>query len=305
MKRLIFILVFVVFVSAARAQADKAFFYQSLAWSPDGKSLAVGAMSDYDEKTDDYRSSVFVMNADGSNLKKISGDAKHAFSPAWSPAGKRVFFGVDTEDGKESNIFSVRRDGSDLSQLTKNVGQNTVPSVSPDGKKIAFMSKRNGEKYQIYVMNTNGSDVRKLTTGGGVSFCNPIWSRDGKRIVYYTDKGDRRDQVWIMNSDGSNKTLLTKGTGHNIFPSFSPDGKRIIFARRDEKDAEKSYADASYLFVMNTDGSNLTRLSDINGFYARFSPDGKRLAFIAGKFPTNAIYIANADGSNVTKLTKQ
>jgi Tol biopolymer transport system component len=305
MKKLIFIFTITLSgVLTGFAQSDKAYFYQSLAWSPDGKNLSVTAMSDYDEKTDAYRTEIFVLGADGSSRQKISGAAKHAFSAVWSPDGRRIFFSADTEDGAGSNIFSVSKDGSGLIQLTKTVGHNTAPSVSPDGQKIAFMSTRDGEKYQLYVMNADGSNVKKLTTEPSVSFCNPVWSKDGRRIVYYSDKGDRKDQLWLMKADGTGQTRLTDGGGHNIFPSFSPDGKRIIFSRRADRDADRSYVDASYLFTINADGSKLTPLAEINSFFARFSPDGRKLAFVAGKFPANAIFIARADGSKITKLSK-
>jgi len=301
MKRILYI--FILFLSGVCSiPAQNAMFYQSLAWSPDGKVLSFTAMSDYDEKTDNYRTGIFTLKTNGESLQKISGAAVHAFSSAWSADGKRIFFSA--ENGQESNIFSGTKDGSDLIQLTKNAGQNTAVSVSPDGKRIAFMSTRDGKKYQIYVMNADGSDVKKLTNDASVSFCNPVWSENGKRLVYYSDKGDGKDQIWMMNADGANQTQLTNGSGHNIFPSFSPDGKRIIFSRRDETDAGKSYVDASYLFVMNTDGSKLKKLSEINSFFARFSPNGKKIAFVLGKFPANAIYIADADGSNIKKLTK-
>ena len=55
---------------------------------------------------------------------------------------------------------------------------------------------------------------------------------------------------------------------------------------------------------MNADGSGVTRLGNINSFFARFSPDGKKIAFIMGKFPNTGIYIADADGSNPVKITK-
>ncbi len=301
MKR--FLCIFItVLITGLSISAQNAIFYQSLAWSPDGKTLSFTAMNDYDEKTDNYRTDIFTIKTDSTNLQKISGAAIHAFSSAWSNDGKRIVFSAETD--KDSNIYTVKKDGSDLRQLTRNAGLNTAVSVSPDGKRIAFMSTRDGEKYQIYVMNEDGSNVKKLTSDSAVSFCNPMWSKDGKRIVYYSDKGDRKDQIWIMNADGSIQTRLTDGSGHNIFPSFSPDGKRIILSRRDEKDADKSYVDASYLFTMNADGSKLAPLSQINSFFARFSPDGKKIAFIMGNLPANAIYIAKSDGSNMTKLTK-
>lgn len=301
----IFICILLLILSVALsvfAQSNKAIFYQSLAWSPDGKYLSFTAMSDYDEKTDNYRTDVFISKIDGSKQQKISGNAKHAFSSTWTKDGKRITFSADAENGKDSDIFTVKKDGSELIQLTKNAGQNTAPSFSPDGRKIAFMSKLNSEKYQIFVMDLDGSNIKKLTNDSAISFCNPIWSANSQKIVYYSDKGDKKDQIWIMNADGSNQKLLTNNIGHNIFPSFSPDGKRIVFSRRDDKDADKSYVDTSFLFVINTDGSNLQSIGKISSFYARFSPDGKKIAFIFGKFPSNSIFIAKADGSNIQKI---
>ena len=301
MKKTVFIFALLI-ICSLRVFAQGAVFYQEVNWSLDGKYLSLTAMSDYDEKTDNYRTSIFIAKADGSDLQKISGNVKHAFSSSWSKDGKRIAFSAEAENGKGLNIFTVKKDGTNLVQLTKNAGQNTAPSYSPDDKKIAFMSARNGEKYQIFVMNADGLNVEKLTKDSAGLFCNPVWSKDGKKIVYYSDKGDKKDQIWIMNADGSNQIRLTNGSGHNIFPSFSPDGKRIIFSRRNHSDAEKSYVDASYLFVMNADGSNLVPLSEINSFFARFSPDGKKIAFVMGKFPANAIYIASADGSDIKKV---
>ncbi len=303
MKELISLLVLII-ISAVGvfAQSNNAIFYQSLAWSPDGKFLSYTAMSDYDEKTDQYHTDIFIAKLADSKRQNISGNAKHAFSSTWTKDGKRIAFSAVAENGKDSDIFTVNKDGSDLIQLTKNAGQNATPSFSPDGKKIAFMSKCTGEKYQIFVMDLDGSNIKKLTNDSAVSFCNPIWSADGKKIVYYSDKEDKKDQIWLINTDGSQQTRLTDGSGHNIFPSFSFDGIRIIFSRRDEREADKSYVDASYLFVMNSDGSNLMQLSKINSFFARFSPDGKKIAFISGKFPSNNVFVANADGSNIKKI---
>src|SRR5215213_8775717 len=98
MKKLIDLFIFTVIGTAACfAQPNKAIFYQSLAWSPDEKSLAFTAMSNYDEKTDEYLTGVFVINAvDGSGAQKISGAAKHASSPVWDKDGKRIFFSAET-----------------------------------------------------------------------------------------------------------------------------------------------------------------------------------------------------------------
>lgn len=283
---------------------EKVMFHQALDWSPDGKYLSFSAMTDYDPKTDSYRSHLYVVKADGSNMQRISGDEENVHYSSWSKDGKRIVFSVDTKDQKASDIFTIRKDGTGLKQLTKNMGQNSTPDFSPDGKTIAFISSRDGAKPQIYLMDVNGGNPTPLTTDSSVGHYNPIWSDDSKRIVYYSVKGDRKDQVWVMNADGSNQTLLTGGIGHNIFPAFSPDGKSIIFSSSNRDGGNTSYVDGSYVYVMNADGSSVRRLSDIKSFCARYSPDGKKIAFISGKFPTTEIFIADADGRNQTILSR-
>jgi Tol biopolymer transport system component len=212
---------------------------------------------------------------------------------------------VDTPGTKDSQIYTANPDGSNLRQLTgEAAGRNATPTFSKDGKRIAFVSTRDGSKHQIYVINADGSNLKRITMDPATGYYNPQFSPDGKLIVYYSEKGDGMDQIWIMNADGSNQKLLTGGIGHNIFPGWSADGKRIIFSssKRDKNDAG-SYVEGSYLYVMNSDGSGLSKLGNINSFFARFSPDGKKIAYVTGKFPNASIYIANADGSGARKVT--
>ncbi|HEX8734786.1 MAG TPA: DUF5050 domain-containing protein [Pyrinomonadaceae bacterium] len=306
MKNLIYIISIITIAafSVFAQQPPEKVFHQSLAWSPDGKYLTFTGMYDIDQKAMKMKADIFTVRADGSDLKKITGDERNEFYSSWAKG--IIAFGAGAAGSRESEIYTVNWDGSNLTQVTKNAGRNATPDLSPDARRIAFISNRDGEKMQIYTMNADGSNVTRLTKDATVAFYNPQWSRDGKRIVYYSEKGDKKDQIWVMNADGSNQTLLTNNIGHNIFPAFSPDGKRIIFSssNRDAK-SDGSYVEGSFVYVMNVDGSNLTKIGGgINSYYARFSPDGKRIAYISGKFPETAIYIANADGSGAMKLTK-
>lgn len=302
MKRSIALLACVICVAYA-SFGQSPMFHQDVSWSPDGKYIAFTGMYGFDENRRNFKADVFVMRTDGSDLRKISGDEKNDFYTSWAKG--RVAFSAGVQGTKVFDIYTVNPDGSDLRQVTKDAGRNSTPALSRDGKRIVFVSTRDSEKSQIYVMNADGSNVTRVTTDSAVGYYNPQWSPDGKRIVFYSEKGDNKDQVWVMNADGSNKTLLTADVGHNIFPGWSGDGKKIIFSSsKREADASGSYIDGSFLYTVNADGSALTKLGNIKSFFARFSPDGKKVAYISGKFPETAIYIANADGSGAMKVTK-
>lgn len=291
MKRIIFTLTLLL-IGSFGTFAQGTIFHQEVTWSPDGKHLSCSIYRKSDPSDKQLKYEIYVIKADGSNKQKIVDDATWS---SWSKDGKRILFSRSSADKKTSDIFTVKTDGSDLIQLTKDAKRNSHPAYSPDGKKIAFTSTRESDKNQIYVMNVDGTNVKRMTTDSAIGYFNPMWSPDSKKIVYYTEKGDQKDQIWTINADGSNQTLLTNNIGHNTFPSFSPDGKLIIFnSNRDEKQA---------IYMMNSlDGSNLKPLADIKSFYARYSPNGKKIAFIIGGFPSNDIYIADADGSKAKKI---
>ena len=99
--------------------------------------------------------------------------------------------------------------------------------------------------------------------------------------------------------DGSNQTLLTNNIEHNTYPSWSPDGKRIIF--NSTRDGEQK------IYTINSkNGADLKSLANLKDcFFARYSPKGKKIAFLVGGFPSNDIFIADSDGSNQIKFTNR
>lgn len=299
MKKIILIILTLIFsfISAFAQNETSSKNYMGVAWSPDGKYLSFTIMDVKNTKPMQMKADIYIMKTDGTELKKITGEGTNEFGPAWSKDGQKLFFGAVNPETKAADIFSVKADGTGLTQLTK-TGKNASPSVSPDGKKIVFNSEKAEHKPQIFVMNTDGSGLKALTNDDTLAFYNPLWSPDGKKIVYYVEKGDNKDQIWTMNADGSEQKLLTNNIGHNFYPSWSADGKQIIFCSN--RDGENQV-----IYSMNADGSNIKRLLKTNSFYAKFSPNGKKIAFISGKFPNSSIFIADADGSNEINLTAQ
>jgi TolB protein len=226
-------------------------------------------------------------------MHRVTGDGQNEFNPVFSRDGSHLYFGVVFEGGKSGDIYSAGIDGKDLKRLTSDLPHAAAPEISPDGKWMVFNSSTVDHKPQIYVMRTDGTERKALTNDNTVAFYNPVWSPNGKRIVYYLERGDNKDQIWSMKPDGTDQRLLTNNIGHNFYPSWSADGKRILFtSNRDGKQA---------LYSMNADGSDVKPMG-IESSFARQSPDGKRLVYIAGRFPNMTLFIANADGSNAVKL---
>ena len=226
-------------------------------------------------------SHIYVMNADGTGLTRLSNDADYDLDPAWSPDGRKIAF-VSARDGYYA-IFAMNADGSDQTRLTSNPEGNGQPAWSPDGGKIAFVSRRDGNN-EVYVMNADGSGQTRLTDDVADEY-EPAWSPDGRTIVF-TNNADRH--LYVMNADGSGETRL-EATGHHAV--WSPDGRRIAF-------------DDGGIYVMNADGSGRMRLSTSNyDAQPTWSPDGRRIAFVSERGGNAEIYVLRVDGSGETNLT--
>ena len=165
------------------------------AWSPDASRIAFTSWRDgHDE--------VYVIDADGTNLVRLTNGSAGGGSPAWSPDGTRIAFASSGNWDWDAEIYVMNADGTETVRLTHAPGDDGDPAWSPDGSRIAFTGVRGGN-YDVYVMAADGSDVVRLTSGSAVEL-DPAWSPDGSRISYVRD-GD----IWVMNADGSGAINLT------------------------------------------------------------------------------------------------
>ena len=174
---------------------------------------------------------------------------------------------------------------------------------------IAFVSHRDGNP-EIYVMDTNGGNLRRLTNNPDDDW-EPSWSPDGKRIAFVSER-DGASEIYVMDADGGNQLNLTNNNpGLDSSPSWSPDGKRIAFSsNRDNKKGRFIFE----IYVMDADGGNQQNLTNNpwDDQSPSWSPDGKRIVFSArrpGHFETkfsitDEIYVMDADGGNQQRLTE-
>jgi Tol biopolymer transport system component len=238
----------------------------------------------------DGNNEIYVMNADGTGVTRLTNNPAADGQPAWSPDGSRVVF-TSNRDGN-NELYVMNADGTGVTRLTDNPALDVTPAWSPDGSRIVFVSERDGND-EIYVMNADASAVTRLTSNPTWDG-EPAWSPDGSRLAFVSNRGGTLD-VYVMNADGTGVAQLT--TGWSADPAWSPDGGRIAF---------KGYTDGSHeIYVMNADGTGVTRLTNVAGTDETpvWSPDGSRIAFGSERDGDLEIYVMNADGTGVTQLT--
>ena len=137
----------------------------SPSWSPDGKRIAFVSSRWGDPH-------IFVMNADGSKVRRITDRGTYNQTPDWSPRGDLIAF-TARDERNVFDIFTVNPDTKEIRRLTQDQGNNEEPSFSPDGNLITFTSTRE-RKSQVWIMALDGSNQTRITKAGG--FSTPAWS---------------------------------------------------------------------------------------------------------------------------------
>jgi Tol biopolymer transport system component len=218
-----------------------------------------------------------VVDLQGKQISVVQNVPPQAFTPSLSADGSTIAFTDAPPEIGYNQVAIMRTDGSDAHFLpTPGIDVGLI-AISPDASRVAFAGDA-GNGNDIYVMNTDGSGLRRLTNDPATDQF-PQWSPDGNTIVYDNAGAQEKPsdaqfsktaEIFTVPADGSESpTQITHNTGYDAAPSFSPDGKSI---------ADESFRGIS---VMNTDGSNSRSVSGSGGFSPRWSPDGTKLAFLS------------------------
>lgn len=275
-------------------------------WAPDGKRLVF--QSTRDKLACDQ---IFVMNADGSQQRMVSTGKGRTTCGYFLPDNKHIVYG-STHEGREScppspdrskgyvwavypsyDIFLATDEGKLVKKLTEAPGYDAEATINWKTKKIVYTSMASGD-LDMWSMSLDGSKKTQLTRSNGYDG-GAFYSRDGKRLVWRanhpTGEAQQRYQallkdsltspmkmeIFVADANGKGARQITSFGCASFAPTFTPDGKKILFASNKHDCDGRKFE----LYLMNTDGSGLEQITDFGGFssFPEFSPDGKRLVF--------------------------
>jgi len=247
----------------------------------------------------DGNKEIYVMNMDGTNLRRLTSNSATDESPSWSPDGTHIVFHSDRSGNRQ--IYVMNNDGSNVVRLTKDYkSDNSWPIWSPDGTSIIFANiddyDNNGKfRTEVFSMNSDGTNIKRLTfnTGESDNYAHSAWpsgwSQDGNQILFYQYQNGL-DQLWIMDSDGKGQRKLTN-TYWDAIPFMSANGQWISFS---------SFRDGNYeIYRMELNGKNLVRLTKSTGEDWRpiWILNDTKILFESDRSGITQIYWMNSDGS--------
>jgi Tol biopolymer transport system component len=187
-------------------------------WSPGGEKMTFISRRDGNDE-------LYLMNSDGTAPKNLTNNPSRDLGGFWSPDGKKILFQSNREGNDD--IYVMNSDGTEQKRLTDSLGNDFGACWSPDGKKIVYVSEQKVEDRlkrdktrEIYIMNSDGSEQRRLTNNVGRDYAT-FWSPDGGKILFESNR-DGNPEIYIMNPDGSEQTNLTINPARDGSPSWSP-----------------------------------------------------------------------------------
>jgi Tol biopolymer transport system component len=270
-------------------------------WSPDGKRIVFVTTELGVSKMD-----LWTVGVDGRDLKWMTEKVKPRgiYDPVYSPDGRYIYF---TGGGIGSSVWSIQK--LPVSMETGEVGEleiikdtgaqiNKYLRISPDGKRFVFSQLEMTSN--LWSVNV-GSDVKKapvlLTEDTTYRKSYPAFSPDGKRIAFQRNAIGGGLDIWVMDADGKNSTQLTTDISSDLFPSWFPDGNRIVFVSNREGQSDFWSVD-----IQTGREQLLIRMNDDVG-YPQVSPDGTEIAYNSRKSGTSNVWIVPVSGGEPRQVT--
>jgi TolB protein len=189
-------------------------------WSPDGRRIAFASTRE------GGNFDIFVMNADGTAVERLTDSPADEHDPTWDPDGRSIVFSGE-RDGR-GELYRVWLASRRVVRLTNGLDRAIMPSVSPDGQLISWAGQTI-RYFQIHLRRVNDLNGDSIQLTSGEPACRPVWSPDGQQIVYVLGQDPSRLGILSV-ANRESRTLFQHPTLWLYYPVFSPDAKHVAFS---------------------------------------------------------------------------
>ncbi len=241
---------------------------------------------------------IWSMDYDGSNQKQITHYNSISTFPCVSPDNSKIAFTTWYRGNPGIFVHSLET-GRKLPFYNQSASLNAPSDFTPDSQRLLLYSTAAGGYAQIYIANTDGSNLHRISSVRAIEVEPKVNPKTGQDLVFVSGRGGL-PQVYRMNIDGADIVRLTDGEGEAVNPAWHPDGQKIAFAWT------KGFEPGNYnIFVMDVATRQFVQLTHGTGRNENpvWAPDGLHIVFSSKRGRTNQIFTMLADGSQQKQLT--
>jgi TolB protein len=239
---------------------------------------------------------IYVMEADGTNVRQATAHKTINTFPHWSPNGDTIVY-TSYRHANRPQLFLLTRGTRSPGRILRELnGAQVYRGVfDPSGNRLAVVRNAEGSS-EIYSVGKAGGGVTRLTRNGAIDV-GPSWSPDGRRLAFTSDRAGA-PQIYLMNADGSDQKRITFNGSYNANPAWSPDGKWIAY--------ESRVGGQMDIWLIDPEGGvNLPLIEHPRSDEAPvWSPDSRMLAFTSGRRGRMEIFIVDLNGENLRQITQ-
>ncbi|MFV0389556.1 MAG: winged helix-turn-helix domain-containing protein [Pyrinomonadaceae bacterium] len=275
------------------AEEKLPFSFENMAWSADGTKIVFQEMNGL--QTAQNNADIFIYSFETKQITRLTKNNFFDGDANFSPDANEVVFSSDRDGNLEIYLMNV--DGSNVRRLTDNPANDSFPRFAPDGTQITFNSNRKGESTDVYLMNKSGANEVRLTDSESNSISRGGISPDGTKLAFNSNQNGVYS-IFVKDIEPFSSTLILSAESNLQTPSFSPDGKEIVFSTTiNEKSGEIRILNlrdkSTRVLLKTTSGKN----------YPRWSNDGSWIVFHQKVEEKWDIYKIRVDGTELTRLT--